>query len=187
MRGVAVTVATALLPLSIGWTVPAEASEPACVTRAEFRAVRHGMAPKRVADIFGTKGEQMEGGAGGYNQGYRRCGGGGVIVDYAWFSDTNRVGLYAKSQTDRAVVNCVSSNEWRMVYISPDGADNGPGEGGTMRQIHAIFDTKGWVVNQFGSTSDKWQIRQYQRCNSSKTRTVEYHKVRDSAWWSYWG
>lgn len=45
--------------LILGFTaIPANA-EPGCVTQAEFKKVKNGMTKKRVAKLFGTKGEQF--------------------------------------------------------------------------------------------------------------------------------
>jgi hypothetical protein len=57
--------------------VAAEASFAAasrgCVTRAEFRRVKHGMKKSRVHRIFDTSGRFADGGAGGYSRVYSSC------------------------------------------------------------------------------------------------------------------
>lgn len=181
-------VAALILPLFVGTFIPAQADTPGCVTAKEYRAAKTGMTPRRVGRIFDTTGEPLDGGAGGYTQGYQRCSGGGIIVGFGWIADSDKVGLYSKMQTNKAVVSCVTTDEWRQVYINPDGSGSGPGDGGTLHRVHRVFGTKGWVVDRFNTGDDqRWQIRKYQRCNSAMTRKVSYTKVGASAWWSYWG
>lgn len=83
---------------------------------------------------------------------------------------------------------CVTRGEWRTVYMSPDGQDNGPGTGGTHARVHRVFDSWGKRVRfrDFGDFA--YQIRRYTRCGSARHYRVTYHKYDGyPRWHSYWG
>ncbi len=146
------------------------------------------MSPKRVARIFDTAGQMLDGAGGGYAQGYKSCTGGGVVVEFGWSFAKRRLVLAAKERTRHRVVNCVSHDEWRKVWIRQDGTGSGPGTGGTRKRIHGVFGIKGRVVNRFNTgPQQRWEIRKYDRCGSARTRTVEYTSHRKGPWHSYWG
>lgn len=165
-------------------SVAAGTDSPGCATLKEYQAAKRGMVPRRVAHIFDTQGELLDGAAGGYAQGYQRCDAdGGFILEYGWNRSSRQVRLYSKGKTPYPVVDCVTTDEWR--YVDPY---SGIGTGGTMRHVHAVFGTEGWFVRQFNDgAGGQWQIRRYQVCASPTTKRVDYHKTGHSVWWSYWG
>ena len=58
LKKILIVVATlASLGLPVAIAAPAEAATPGCVTRAEFKAVKHGWKMPRVTRKFGTKGK----------------------------------------------------------------------------------------------------------------------------------
>lgn len=184
---VVIAVVAALLPGIL--VSAAEADTPGCVSKAEFRRVGHGMTPARVARIFDTRGQLLDGATGGYAQAYKSCAAGGVAVEFGWRRPGSpRLGLITKRWTRHRVVNCVTHDEWRQVWIRKDGTGSGPGTGGTRRRIHGVFGITGRVVDRFHTgPRQRWQIRRYDRCASPKTYTVEYTSLRKGPWHSYWG
>lgn len=190
MRAVVALVVLAVLAVLLPGLVlsPAAADTPRCVSKAEFRKVVRGMSPPRVARIFDTPGQTLDGAGGGYAQGYKSCTDGGVVVEFGWNSAKRRLALGAKRRTSHRVVNCVTHDEWRKVWIRADGSGSGPGTGGTRRRIHGVFGIKGRVVNRLNTgAKQRWQIRKYDRCGSARTRTVEYFSYAKGPWHSYWG
>ncbi|MEV7428336.1 hypothetical protein AB0N29_01845 [Nocardioides sp. NPDC092400] len=157
------------------------------MSRKEHRAAQEGMSPRRVTQIFDTAGELLDGGGGGYAQGYQRCGGGEVIVEYGWIEDTNAVGLINKSRGWSSAGQLRHEGRMARGLHQAGRQQLRPGQGGTSRQVNRIFGTRGRVIDRFASGTEEWQIRRYRRCGSEKTRTVAYHRVGHSAWWSYRG
>ena len=88
--------------------------------------------------------------------------------------------------------NCVTRAEWRKVYIVPDGTGSGPGDGGTKRRVHGIFDITGTrVVYDQPDPTFRYQVRRYKKCARPSRYRVTYHQYKVNgawtAWWSYWG
>lgn len=87
---------------------------------------------------------------------------------------------------------CVTRAEWRTIYMSPDGYDNGPGTGGTRARVHRVFDTSGTRTWFYGDDPTfQAQVRKYRKCSSGGRYSVTYHRYKSSgqwsAWYSYWG
>lgn len=88
---------------------------------------------------------------------------------------------------------CVTRKEWRTIYVSPDGYDNGPGTGGRLARVHRVFDTHGTRTWFYGDDPTfEAQVRKYRKCNDPNRRySVTFHRYKQnghwSSWWSYWG
>ncbi len=77
--------------------VPATAGDGACVTKSEFKAVKQGWTPKRVAGTFDTDGKRVTMAQFSEVRRYQKCGGGtSVIVNYERKAAGTPLGLTSK-------------------------------------------------------------------------------------------